>query len=104
MAARKVIDCALALRQSHGHVPAVELLDLVMLGHVDPLDFGEAGEPPHPFALLVAEAFDDVMTPREWFVLLGPDGEPEPREGLRQVWRTYVWARFAARYAVALTA
>jgi hypothetical protein len=103
-AARKVVDTALALRQSHGHVPALEVLDLAMLGHLDPLDFEDEGDPPHPFALLVAEAFDDIVTPREWFVLLGPDGEPELREGMRQVWRMYVWSRFVARYAVHVAA
>jgi len=100
LGARKVVDSALALRQSHGHVPALELLDLAMRGHLDPLDFEDECEPPHAFALLVAEAFDDMMTPREWYVLLGPDGDPELRTGMLDVWRTYVWSRFAARYAV----
>jgi len=99
-AARKVIDSALALRQSHGHVPALELLDLAMLGHLDLLDFEEEGEPPHPFALLVAEAFDDIMTPREWFVLLDPQGDSTLHDGMLQVWHAYVWSRFEARYAI----
>jgi hypothetical protein len=45
--------------------PRADLLDMVMQGHLDQsLDFDEAGAPPHAFALLVAAAIDDVMTPQ----------------------------------------
>jgi hypothetical protein len=71
----------------------LDLLDLVMQCHLgQPLDFGHAGDPPHALALLVAAAFDDVMTQQEW--ALGSNGDPAQRAGLLEVWRAHVWLRF----------
>jgi hypothetical protein len=64
--AHQIVHSALVLRHMHAHAPVPDLLDMVMQGHVgQSLAFGDAGDPPHAFALLVAAAFDDVMTSQE---------------------------------------
>jgi len=40
------------------------------------------------------------MSPAEWAAFTGPEAEVGLREGCLQVWRTYVVARFEARYGV----
>jgi len=91
-----IVDAALALRRSHPRAPLRDVL-LVALQGVDAstLDFGSAAMPPHPFALLVAEAFDDPFSPQEWVILL--DGVPDPAPLLGH-WRETTWARFLATH------
>lgn len=61
-----LVNNALAPRASHPHAPVAGVLDLVMEGRTPWLeDFLEHLEPPSPFALLVAEAFDWTPT-AEW--------------------------------------
>jgi hypothetical protein len=94
-----IINEALALRRSHPHAPAVDVLDLVMKGRLPWLeDFFDDLEPPAPFALLVAEAVDDIMTAAEWRGLTGPNAEPRVRAALAQLYRESVWPRFVKRY------
>jgi hypothetical protein len=63
-------------------------------------DFGPAIEARQPFALLVAEAFDQVMTPAEWAAAANPNADPVLVHGLRQVWRVHVLPRFASAYGL----
>lgn len=93
------VDAALALRRSHAQVSAREVLDLVMQGHSTAAEVATSGwlKPSHPFAALVCEAFDLVMTIDEWRVLTSP--QQAAREALLDVWRRQVVARFLARYA-----
>lgn len=89
---------ALALRVSHPHAPVAGVLDLVMRGRDCRLiDFGDLADPPHPFALLIAEAFDTVMTPREWKGMI-TRCDAGQRAGLIGVWRSQVWDLFLRRY------
>ncbi len=91
---------ALALRASHAHAPVIDILDLVMRDrdrrHID---FGDLADPPHPFALLIAEGFDSVMTPKGWAGMLG-HCDPSQRNALIGVWRMQVWDRFLQRVSV----
>lgn len=77
---RAIVDEALALRASHPHAPAVDILDLAIKGRDAWLeDFFEHMVPPSPFALLVAEAVDD-FSPRAMAVAHWPECR---REGAR---------------------
>ena len=100
--ARAIADQALALRASHRHAPPLDVLDLVMKRRAGRhIDFGELGDPPHPFALLIAEAFDAAMTPEEWAGMLGPNADPGQRRALLRAWNVHVWDRFALRFDIA---
>lgn len=90
---------ALALRASHPRAPVADVLDLVMRGRdCRVIDFGELADPPHPFALLIAEAFDTVMTPRGWTGMIARCDAGQ-RAGLIGVWRAQVWDLFLRRYS-----
>jgi hypothetical protein len=94
-----IVKEALALRRSHPHAPALDVLDLVMKGRLPWLeDFFDHLEPPAPFALLVAEAVDDSMSAADWRSLTGPNAEPRVRDTLVQLYRESVWPRFVRRY------
>lgn len=71
--------------------PASDVLDLVMQG-------GQVFtvEPPAPFALIVAEAFDRGMPASDWTAWTGPAANPALRAALLQVWRANVWPRWRA--------
>lgn len=91
-----IVNAALALRRSHPRAPVRDVLSIALQGvDASSLDFGPAAMPPHPFALLVAEAFDDPFTPREWVALLGSVPDPAP---LLAHWRDTTWARFLAAH------
>jgi hypothetical protein len=94
-----VVNEALALRRSHPHAPAVDVLDLVIRGRDVWLeDFLDPMVPPSPFALLVAEAVGDCMTAGEWRGLTGLDADPRVRDALVQMYREAVWPKFVGRY------
>lgn len=97
--ARSIVDEALALRESHPHAPAVDVLDLAMQGHTVWLeDFSEHMVPPSPFALLVAEAMGDCMSLADWSVYTGPGADEKVRDAMRQQYATSVWPKFVKRY------
>ena len=97
--AAKLVNEALALRRSHPHAPACDVLDVVMKGRTPWLeDFLEHMVPPAPFPLLVAEAVDDCMSSAEWRGLCGPDADPRVRDALVQLYRDSVWPKFVKRY------
>jgi hypothetical protein len=90
------------LRVSHGHAPALDVLDLVMRGHHGkPIGFGAEGVPPSEFALTVAEAFDSVMTRAEWLAWTGVGADPQARAfWLIKVWPIEAWPKFCQRYSL----
>ena len=68
----------MALRASHAHASAADVLDLVMQGRQYRLvDFGDHMLPPAPFALLVAEVVGDHVGGR-----VGSVHRPEGRRQL----------------------
>jgi hypothetical protein len=50
--------------------------------------------------VMLAEAFDECMSPAEWSAFTGHGAEPRLRAGCLQIWQTYVLPRFEARYGV----
>ncbi len=97
---RAIADEALALRASHAHAPIIDIFDLVMRDRDHRhIDFGDLADPLHPFALLIAEGFDTVMTPKEWAGMIA-HCDPSQRAALIGVWRMHVWDRFVRRYSV----
>ena len=96
-----IVSEALALRASHGHASARDVLNLVMQGRQERLiDFGEHMLPPAPFALLVAEAVGDHMSPAEWEAFTGPNADANLRSTLQLQFALNVWPKFLLRYRV----
>jgi hypothetical protein len=100
-------SCAVAerinrLRHSHPMAPVVDLFDLVFQeGPRDGLSCTAAQIGPRtPLGQLIAEAFDDVMTPQQWAMATSPHGDPLLRDALMQVWQTWVLPRFCQRYGL----
>lgn len=94
-----IISECLALRVSHPHAPAADVLDLAMKGREVWLeDLLDRMQPPCEFALFVAEAVDDCMTAAEWRALTGPDADPPVRDALRQLYAESVWPMSVRRY------
>jgi hypothetical protein len=99
--ARAIVDECLALRASHGHASAADVLDLVMQGRQHRLlDFGEHMLPPAPFALLVAEAMGDHMSAAEWEAFTGPNADANLRSTLQLQFALNVWPKLLQRYHV----
>lgn len=99
--AESIVQAALALRGSHPHAPPREVLDLVMRGTEDRLlDFGAHMVPPEPFAVLVAQAMGDPMTPDEWLAFTGPEADARLRSALRLQFTLNVWPLFLERYRI----
>ena len=95
-----VVNEALALRASHPHAPALDVLDLAMEGREAWLeDFFAHMVPPSPFALLVAEAVGDVMTAAEW-VGICRQLDDKGLAHMQQVYAESVWPKFVKRYGV----
>jgi hypothetical protein len=94
-----LVDEALALRNSHPHAPAVEVLDLVIKGRGVWLeDLFPHMVPPSPFALLVAEAMEDCMTAGEWQAFTGPNADERLRDEMRRQYEEAVLPKFVIRY------
>jgi hypothetical protein len=99
--AMAIVNESLALRVSHPHASAADVLDLVMQGRQHQLvDFGEHMLPPAAFALLVAEAMGDRMSPAEWEAFTGPNADANLRATLQLQYTLNVWPRFLERYGV----
>lgn len=99
--AQAIVDECLALRGTHAHAPARDVLDLVMQGRQGRLvDFGEQMLPPAPFALLVADALDDLMSSADWAACTGPKADASLRSALRLQFALNVWPKFLQRYHV----
>lgn len=97
--ATAIVAEALALRASHAHAPALDVLDLVMRGrHERLIDFDDDMVPPAPFALLVAEAMGDVMSAADWLAATGPKADPHLRATLQLQYALNVWPQFLMRY------
>jgi hypothetical protein len=102
----KAAAAAVALRLTHPHVPAMDVLDLVMQS----VNAGDrsarmlmaceviSSGPPAAFGLPVAEAFDTAMTREEWLAFTGAAAMPELAQACVGVWRAEVLPRFVARY------
>ena len=96
-----IVSESLALRVSHPHASAADVLDLVMQGRqYRLLDFGEHMLPPSAFALLVAEAMGDHMSPAEWATFTGPNADASLRATLQLQYALNVWPKFLERYSV----
>jgi hypothetical protein len=95
-----IVNEALALRASHPHAPAVDVLDLVIKGREIWLDdFFDHMVPPSPFALLVAEAVGDCMTANEWAGICRQlDATGLAR--MQQAYAESVWPKFVKRYGL----
>jgi len=99
--AQAIVGESLALRVSHPHASAADVLDLVMQGRQYRLvDFGEHMLPPAAFALLVAEAMGDHMTPAEWEAFTGPNADASLRATLQLQYALNVWPKFLERYSI----
>jgi hypothetical protein len=95
-----IIGESLKLRASHPAAPALDVLDLVLLGRrARPIDFGELS-PVSPFGLLVVEAFDRGMLVCDWLGLYR-FGDPRVIAVLEDVWRKEVWPSFTAHFDIA---
>lgn len=89
---------AVEMRLRHPKASAREILDEVIRAHRGaPLVFG-AVLPTSPFGLLVAEAFDAGMGPRQW-VDLSKDPDRSLHVFLHETWETEVWPNFLEAYA-----
>jgi hypothetical protein len=94
-----IINEALALRASHPHAPAADVLDLAMQGHQFWLeDFFDHMVPPSPFALLVAEAVGDFMSTAEWKALTGASAAEKVRDAMHREYVNTVLPKFVKRY------
>ena len=99
--AHAIVEEALALRASHPHAPAIDVLDLAIKGRGAWLeDFFEYMVPPSPFALLVAEAMGDLSLPPEWQALTGPNADEKMRAAMRQSYSEQVLPKFVKRYGL----
>jgi hypothetical protein len=99
--APEIVSEALALRASHPHAPAADVLDLVMKGRMPWLeDFFEFMVPPAPFALPVAEAVGDVSPAAEWRALTSPAADERVRDAMQRMYVETVRARFVRRYGL----
>ena len=99
--ALSIISESLALRASHAHASATDVLDLVMQGRQYRLvDFGDHMLPPSPFALLVAEAVGDHMSSAEWEAFTGPKADASLRATLQLQYALNVWPKFLERYCI----
>jgi hypothetical protein len=106
--AAKIVRDALALRITHPHAPAIDLLDLVMRGHEDSdpdftddaLPWGDHFDPRAPFGQLVAGAFDKAMSPADWLALTSEAADARVAETLMGLWADDVTPAFARRYRV----
>jgi len=99
--AMAIVSESLALRASHGHASASDVLDLVMQGRQYRLvDFGDHMLPPAPSALLVAEAMGDHMTAAEWEAFTGPKADASLRATLQLQYALNVWPKFLERYSI----
>lgn len=99
--ATAIVSESLALRRSHPHASAADVLDLVMLGRQYRLvDFGDHMLPPSPFALLVAEAVGDHMSAAEWEAFTGPKADANLRATLQLQYALNVWPKFLERYSI----
>jgi hypothetical protein len=96
--AAAIVAAALALRSSHPHAQALEVLDVVMEGNRGVVEFGDNAMPPAAFGLLVAAAFDRGMCPEFWAGLMRPGGDPRVQATLRAIWHAEVWPLFVVRY------
>src|SRR5262245_466509 len=97
--ADRVISESLALRKSHPHVPAADLLDLVIRERGPWLkDFFDRMVPPDPFALLVAEAVGDFSPTAEWLALTGPKADERVRAAMQRSYAEQVLPKFLRRY------
>jgi hypothetical protein len=103
-----VVQAAISLSRTHRHAPQLDVLDLVMKGHIDQvIDFcdltatqGSLAAPAMPFGQLLAAAFDEAMTPTEWKAFTDETADTALRDGCLEIWRAYVIRRFEARYGV----
>lgn len=100
--AQRAAGEALALRRSHPHAPALDVLDLVMPNRTGTLtSFGAEIEPATPFGFLLAEAFDTGMAPEDWRLVTHPNTPPGVVAALRGIWTGEVLPKFAKRYGLA---
>jgi hypothetical protein len=89
-----------SLRRSHPHSPPLEVLDLMLRG-CDPERFAFTADEVAPGTLVgevIAEVFDEAMTPAEWRAWTGRGADLQLRDALLKVWYLYVVPRFTARY------
>lgn len=106
-----IVSEALSLAKSHPHVPALDLLDLVMQGHHgDDLDFDAPGnqgfgdwtDPPSPFGELLRQAFAaNEIGPGAAGIWASEDPDPAvvtAQDALVDHWQEAVVERFAQRY------
>lgn len=99
--ARRAAGEALALRMSHPHAPALDVLDLVMPNRTGTLtSVGAEIEPATPFGFLLAEAFDTGMAPEDWRLVTHPNTPPGVVAALRGIWTGEVVPKFAKRYGL----
>lgn len=96
-----VARAAVGLRRSHPTVSAREVLDVVMRQRGGAVaDFGDSIAAGSSFGLLLAEAFDPAMDPRDWQACANPNADPLLVAALLQLWRDEVLPRFAAAYSL----
>jgi hypothetical protein len=93
---------ALAVRRGHPRLSAIEVLEVCLrqrAGRVS--DFGGAVTIGSPFAMIVAEAFDQDEPKRDWHAINRPGADPMVVADLRQIWRVEVLPAFARHFGLA---
>lgn len=100
----EVAQAAAALRFSHGHAPALDILALVLHGRRGQVLHAGAPwlAPASQFGQLVAAAFDKGMTPQDWAAWTVPPADPAFQQALACVWRSSVLPAFAAYFGLQL--
>lgn len=96
---------AIEFREAHPQASALEALDCV-LGQSSLVPLRIDSRLLHPasnFGRLLAEAFDNTMTPDEWAAWAGEGSDVLLRDALMQVWGDEVLPRFAERYRISLS-
>ena len=94
-------DAALAISRSHPNAPALDVLDVALVGRAGRLaDFGTIS-PTSALGQLIAAAFDRGMAPQDWGLIDSPASPAAVVAVLREIWRDQVLAAFAARYSLA---
>lgn len=98
----EVVRAAVALSCSHPQAPALDVLDVCLLGRQGRLaDLGpDALEPCGAFGQLMAAAFDRGMAPGDWQMLNQPATPASVRQALEEEWRRAVLRPFADRYGL----
>lgn len=96
----QIAQAAVDLSISHPQAKPLEILDLVLQGHVGKVESLGPLHPTSPFGQLIATAFDTTMHPRDWNLVNNLHGEPNAIAVLWGFWYRQVLPDFAKHYGL----